>query len=65
MNEQIQSKLALSIAQYALDKATLEVQVSQLNEELTLAYQRNQELEALLDQATSPSTETKEDEHGI
>lgn len=47
MNESIQSKLALQIAQLSLDKAILQAQV--------------EELQAHLDEATAPNKEEETD----
>lgn len=47
LNENIQSNLALEIAQLALDKATLKAQVDYLTKQ-------NAELQQQLDEATAP-----------
>ncbi|MGT2793316.1 hypothetical protein [Streptococcus pasteurianus] len=47
LNQNIQSKLALEIAQLSLDKATLQAQVEQLQNQ-------NAELQQQLDEATAP-----------
>ena len=51
-NQQIQSKLALEIAQLSLDKATLQAQLEQLQ-------QQNAELQQQLEEATAPETQNK------
>lgn len=51
LNQQIQSKLALEIAQLSLDKATLQAQVEQL--------QQNAELQQQLEEATAPEETEK------
>lgn len=51
LNQQIQSKLALEIAQLSLDKATLQAQVEQLQ-------QQNAELQQL-EEATAPEETEK------
>ena len=52
LNQNIQSKLALEIAQLSLDKATLQAQVEQLQKQ-------NAELQQQLDEATAPETQNK------
>lgn len=52
LNQHIQSKLALEIAQLSLDKATLQAQVEQLQNQ-------NAELQQQLDEATAPETQNK------
>ena len=52
LNQNIQSKLALEIAQLSLDKATLQAQVEQLQ-------QQNAELQQQLEEATAPETQNK------
>lgn len=52
LNQNIQSKLALEIAQLSLDKATLQAQVEQLQNQ-------NAELQQQLDEATAPETQNK------
>lgn len=47
LNQHIQSKLALEIAQLSLDKAILQAQVEQLQEQ-------NAEFQQQLDEATAP-----------
>lgn len=47
LNQQIQLKLALEIAQLSLDKATLQAQFEQLQ-------QQNAELQQLLEEVTAP-----------
>lgn len=56
MDQIIQSKLAIQVAQLSLDKATLEAQVE-------LLQQEKQELLAALDQATAPANQTEGEEH--
>lgn len=52
LNQHIQSKLALEIAQLSLDKAILQAQVEQLQNQ-------NAELQQQLDEATAPETQNK------
>lgn len=52
LNQNIQSKLALEIAQLSLDKATLQAQVEQLQKQ-------NAELQQQLEEATAPETQNK------
>lgn len=52
LNQNIQSKLALRIAQLELDNATLQVQIEQLQ-------QQNAELQQQLEEATAPETQNK------
>lgn len=52
LNQQIQTKLALEIAQLTLDKATLQAQVEQLQNQ-------NAELQQLLEEATAPDETEK------
>lgn len=52
LNQQIQSKLALEIAQLSLDKATLQAQLEQLQEQ-------NAEFQQQLEEATAPETQNK------
>lgn len=52
LNQNIQSKLALKIAQLELDNATLQAQVEQLQ-------QQNAELQQQLEEATAPETQNK------
>lgn len=52
LNQQIQSKLALEIAQLSLDKATLQAQVEQ-------SQQQNAELQQQLEEATAPEETEK------
>ncbi|MCO4627691.1 hypothetical protein Si044o_01651 [Streptococcus infantarius subsp. infantarius] len=52
LNQNIQSKLALEIAQLTLDKATLQAQVEQLQ-------QQNAELQKQLEEATAAETQNK------
>ena len=52
LNQHIQSKLVLEIAQLSFDKATLQAQVEQLQEQ-------NAELQQQLDEATAPETQNK------
>lgn len=52
LNQNIQSKLALEIAQLSLDKATLQAQVEQLQNQ-------NAELQQQLEEATAPETQNK------
>lgn len=52
LNQNIQSKLALRIAQLELDNATLQAQVEQLQ-------QQNAELQKQLEEATAPETQNK------
>lgn len=52
LNQNIQSKLALRIAQLELDNATLQAQVEQLQ-------QQNAELQQKLEEATAPETQNK------
>lgn len=52
LNQNIQSKLALRIAQLELDNATLQAQIKQLQ-------QQNAELQQQLEEATAPETQNK------
>lgn len=52
LNQNIQSKLALRIAQLELDNATLQAQIEQLQ-------QQNAELQQQLEEATAPKTQNK------
>lgn len=52
VNQNIQSKLALEIAQLTLDKATLQAQVEQLQNQ-------NAELKQQLEEATAQETQNK------
>ncbi len=52
VNQNIQSKLALRIAQLELDNATLQAQIEQLQ-------QQNAELQQQLEEATAPETQNK------
>lgn len=52
LNQNIQSKLALRIAQLELDKATLQAQLEQLQ-------QQNAELQQQLEEATAPDETQK------
>lgn len=52
VNQNIQSKLALEIAQLTLDKATLQAQLEQLQNQ-------NAELKQQLEEATAPETQNK------
>lgn len=52
LNQNIQSKLALRIAQLELDNATLQAQIEQLQ-------QQNAELQQQLEEATAPETQNK------
>ena len=52
IQELIQSKLALRIAQLELDNATLQAQIEQLQ-------QQNAELQQQLEEATAPETQNK------
>lgn len=52
LNQQIQSKLALQIAQLSFDKASLEAQVEQLQNQ-------NAELQQQLEEATAQATQNK------
>lgn len=52
LNQNIQSKLALRIAQLELDNATLQAQIEQLQ-------QQNVELQQQLEEATAPETQNK------
>lgn len=54
LNQQIQSKLALEIAQLSLDKATLQAQFEQLQ-------QQNAELQQQLKEVTAPEEVEKGD----
>lgn len=52
LNQNIQSKLALRIAQLELDNATLQAQIEQLQ-------QQNAELQQQLEEATAPERQNK------
>lgn len=52
VNQNIQSKLALEIAQLTLDKATLQAQLEQLQKQ-------NAELKQQLEEATAQETQNK------
>ena len=59
LNQKIQYKLALEIAQLSLDKANLQAQLETLQ-------QQNTELQQQLDEATAPKTKgEKEEDDGI
>ena len=52
LNQQIQTKLAVQVAQLSLDKATLEAQLEQLQ-------QQNAELQQQLEEVTAPEKTEK------
>lgn len=60
MNEVVQSKLAIEIASKSIRIATLEAQNEELQAQLQQAFDRNQELETLLETSTAPETEKGE-----
>lgn len=60
MNEVVQSKLAIEIASKSLTIARLEAQNEELQAQLQQAFDRNQELETLLETSTAPETEKGE-----
>lgn len=59
MNETIQSKLAVEIAQKALTIATLEAHNEALQQELAQVQAERDQLLAELDIVTAPATETE------
>ena len=56
LNQNIQSKLALEVAQLSLDKATLQAQLEQLQ-------QQNAELQQQLEEATAPDETQKGEQY--
>jgi hypothetical protein len=62
MNESIQNNLAIEIANKSLRIATLVAQNEELQAQLEQAFDRNQELETLLETSTAPEAETEKGE---
>lgn len=60
MNDTIQSKLAINIAQLSLDKATLEAHNEALQQELAQVQAKRDQLLAELDKATAPTLNNQE-----
>lgn len=60
VNDTIQSKLAINIAQLSLDKATLEAHNEALQQELAQVQAKRDQLLAELDKATAPTLNNQE-----